>query len=73
MTFTDGEKQMMMDRLRGSSVDEYLSLQDYHPVSSDEFKEKFGSEGGAENPEIAKTIALRDFTSRVVNAAKELE
>ena len=24
-------------------------------------------------PEIAKTIALRDFTSRVVNAAKELE
>ena len=56
MTFTDGEKQMMTDRLRGSSVDEYLSLQDYHPVSSDEFKEKFGSEGGAENPEIAKEL-----------------
>jgi len=73
MTFTDEEKQMMMDRLRGLSVNEYLSLQDYHPVSSDEFMKKFGSEGGAENPEIAKTIALRDFTSRVVNAAKELE
>jgi len=63
----------MMDRLRGLSVDEYLSLQDYHPVSSDEFKKKFGAEGGAENPEVAKTIALRDFTGRVVRAAKKLE
>ena len=73
MTFKDHEKQTMLDNLRGLSIDQYLSLQDYHGVSSDEFKEKFGAEGGAENPEIAKTIALRDFVSRVVKAAKKLE
>jgi len=73
LTFSDDEKRTMEDNLRGTSIDQYLSLQDYHPVSSDEFKEKFGAEGGAENPEIAKTIALRDFVSRVVRAAKKLE
>ncbi len=73
LTFSDDEKRTMEDNLRGTSIDQYLSLQDYHPVSSDEFKEKFGDEGGAENPEIAKTIALRDFVSRVVRAAKKLE
>lgn len=73
LTFSDDEKRTMEDNLRGTSIDQYLSLQDYHPVSSDEFKEKFGDEGGAENPEIAKTIALRDFVSRVVRSAKKLE
>ena len=73
LTFSEDEKRTMEDNLRGTSIDQYLSLQDYHPVSSDEFKEKFGDEGGAENPEVAKTIALRDFTGRVVRAAKKLE
>jgi len=73
LTFTDDEIKRMEENLRGTSIDQYLSLQDYHPVSSDEFKEKFGGEGGAENPEIAKTIALRDFVSRVVKAANKLK
>jgi hypothetical protein len=42
LTFSDDEKRTMEDNLRGTSIDQYLSLQDYHPVSSDEFKEKFG-------------------------------
>jgi hypothetical protein len=72
LTFSDEEVRTMEENLKGITIEEYLNLQDYHPVSSDEFQLKFGGEGGAENPEVAKTIALRDFVSRVVKAAKQL-
>lgn len=73
LTFSEDEKRTMEDNLKGTSIDEYLSLQDYHPVSSEEFAKEFGSESGAENPEIAKTIALENFVRRVVKAAKQIE
>jgi hypothetical protein len=72
MTFSSDELKTMEDNLKGINVDEYLNLQDYHPVSSDEFQQQFGSEGGASNPEVAKTIALKDFVRRVVKAAEQL-
>lgn len=72
MTFSPDEIKNMENNLKGITIDEYLNLQDYHPVSSDEFKQQFGSEGGASNPEVAKTIALKDFVRRVVKAAEQL-
>jgi hypothetical protein len=73
--FSDEEKQTMIDNLKGVTIDQYLNLQDYHPVSSEEFGEKFGIPvtGGAANPEKAKTIALEDFVRRVVQSAKQLQ
>ncbi len=73
--FTEEEKQTMIDNLKGVTIDQYLNLQDYHPVSSEEFGERFGVEvsGGAANPEKAKTIALEDFVRRVVKSAKQLQ
>ena len=73
LSFSDQEKDTMVDNLKGTSIDQFLSLQDYHPVTSDEFKSRFGVGSGAENPEIAKTIALQDFVRRVVKAAKQIE
>tara|TARA_R110002126_G_scaffold88759_1_gene212533 strand:+ start:2925 stop:3752 length:828 start_codon:yes stop_codon:yes gene_type:complete len=73
--FTEEERQTMMGNLKGVTIDQYLNLQDYHPVSSEEFGERFGIEvaGGAANPERAKTIALEDFVRRVVQSAKQLQ
>ena len=31
----------MKANLYGTSIDQYLNLQDYYPISSDEFMEKF--------------------------------
>jgi hypothetical protein len=72
LTFSPDELRTMEDNLKDTSIEEYLNLQDYHPVSSDEFQQQFGGEGGASNPEVAKTIALKDFVGRVVKAAKQL-
>ena len=47
----------MIANLHGVSIDQYLNLQDYYPVSSDEFMEKFGIESTSTEPEIAKTLA----------------
>jgi hypothetical protein len=75
LTFSPDELKTMEENLQGTSISEYLSLQDYHPVSSPEFGKEFGIPvtGGAANPEKAKTMALEDFVRRVVKAAKQLQ
>jgi hypothetical protein len=44
----------------------YLDLNHYHAVTSPEFKERMGREGGAQSPEEAKQFAIRDFVEHVV-------
>ncbi len=70
---SEDEKEKMMSNLHGVTLDEYLNLQDYYPVSSDSFMEEFGIESSSTDPEIAKTIALKSFVDRVVNAVKEIK
>ena len=62
-----GETKEMEENLNGVTIDEYLNLQDYHPVSSTEFAEKFGLESVGTNPEEGKMIAFEDFVDRVVD------
>lgn len=65
--FDDDEQREMKDNLNGVTIEEYLNLQDYHPVSSTEFGEKFGLESVGTNPEEGKKIAFEDFVDRVVD------
>ena len=43
------------------SIDQYLNLQNYYPISSDEFMEKFNIKADANDPEISKTISIKRF------------
>ena len=61
-------KDMSMDE----KIDFYLSKNDYSAVTSDEFKDKFGLDVDADNPEEAKKIALKDYVDRVVNGVRKL-
>lgn len=70
--FTSDEKQMMMDSLKGLTIQEYLNLQDYSPISSDEYKSEFGS-GDATSPEHEKMMSLERFVNRVVKNARRLK
>ena len=70
---TDEEKGQMKANLYGTSIDQYLNLQDYYPVSSDDFMKKFNIESSAQDPEIAKTMALKSFVDRVVNAVDKIK
>lgn len=69
--FTDEEREMMKKNLRGLSIDEYLNLQDYDPISADEYKERYGG-GSSANPEREKMRALERFVKRVVSDAGNL-
>ena len=57
----------MKNNLNGVTIDEYLNLQDYHPVSSEEFINKWGLDIDSTNPEEGKKIAFEDFVDRVVD------
>ena len=70
---TEEERGQMIANLHGVSIDQYLNLQDYYPVSSDEFMEKFGVESTSTEPEIAKTLALKSFVDRVVKAVDKIK
>ena len=61
-------KDMTMEE----KLDYYLSQNDYSPVSSPEFKEKFGLDADADKPEEGKKIALKDYVDRVVTGAEKL-
>jgi hypothetical protein len=65
--FTYGEKEEMKKNLKGSSIDDYLRIQDYHPVSSEEFLKSFGLEISESKPEKGKEIAFESFVDRIVN------
>ena len=70
---TEDERTQMIANLHGVSIDEYLNLQDYYPVSSDDFMEKFNIKSSSTDPEIAKTMALKSFVDRVVNAVDKIK
>jgi len=71
--FTDKQKETMLSNLHGSTIEEYLSLQDYYPVTSTEFIKDFDAESSVTNPEVGKMIALKNFVERVVNAVKKIK
>ena len=61
-----------IDKLNDKLIDEYLNLQNYDPVSSDEYKQKYGV-GDASNPEHQKMMSLERFVQRVVSDAGNLK
>ena len=63
----------MLSNLNGVTIDEYLNLQDYYPVTSTEFINKFDAGASVKNPEVGKMIALKTFVDKVVNAVKEIK
>ena len=68
-----GEEKQMEKNLNGLSVDEYLNLQDYHPVSSEEFAQRFGLESVGTNPEEGKKIAFKSFVDRIVSQISKIK
>lgn len=83
-TFNEEELNRMIDNIQqtipelegedpATILKIYLDSQDYHPVTSPEFMEKFGtSEESALNPEESKKIALRDYVTKIVQQAKQM-
>ncbi len=75
MTFSEEEKETMNKNLKENgykNIDDYLNDQQLSAVSSDEFKKEYASTGGAENPEIAKTMAFEKYVESVVKKASDL-
>ena len=72
-SFSYDEQEELKNNLNGVTIDEYLNLQDYHPVSSKEFANKFGLETSGTNPEEGKKIAFEDFVDRVVDTVSSYQ
>ena len=84
MTFNPSEVKQMLNSIENvypstqdmnmeEKIDFYLSQNDYSPVTSSEFKDKFGLDSAAaDRPEEGKKIALRDYVEKVVNGVKKL-
>lgn len=83
MTFEPKEVKSMLENIEKAypstkdmdmeeKIDFYLSQNDYSPVSSPEFKDKFGLDSDADKPEEGKKIALRDYVKKVVDGVKKL-
>ena len=72
-TFKYDERKEMENNLNGLSIDEYLNLQDYHPVSSEEFINKFGLDVDGTKPEKGKEIAFRSFVEKVVKQIGDIK
>ena len=68
-----GEQKEMEKNLNGLTIDEYLNLQDYHPVSSEEFAQRFGLESVGTNPEEGKKIAFKSFVDRIVSQISKIK
>jgi len=64
--FSYREKDEMEKNLNGTSINDYLKIQDYHPVSSKEFLKSFNLDLSGSNPEKGKEIAFRSFVDRIV-------
>jgi hypothetical protein len=71
--FSYSEKEKMMKNLKDTSINDYLKLQDYHPVSSKEFLNSFGLDITSTNPEKGKEIAFRNFVERVIEQIDEIK
>ena len=83
--FTEDELEMMLNNIKRNYkeialsqedpmniIDLYLDDNEYHPVSSDEFKKRFGLDALADKPELGKKIALSDYIEKIVTNAKFL-
>ncbi len=82
--FTEEELEFMLDNIKryykeislednpSEVLDFYLGKQQYSPVSSKEFQDKYNIEGEATNPEEGKKIALRDYVSKIVENVKDI-
>lgn len=73
LSLTYDERKDMENNLNGVTIDEYLNLQDYHPVSSQEFADRFGLETIGTNPEEGKKIAFKSFVDRVVQQISKIK
>ena len=71
--FTEEQKEEMLSNLHGTTIEQYLNLQDYYPVTSDEFIKEFDTDVSVTSPEVGKMIALKTFVDRVVSAVKEMK
>ena len=71
--FSEEQKEEMLSNLYGTSIEQYLNLQDYYPVTSEEFIKQFDTDASVTNPEVGKMIALKTFVDRVISAVKEME
>ena len=71
--FSYGEKEKMLGNLKGTPINDYLKIQDYHPVSSKEFLSSFGLDITSTNPEKGKEIAFRNFVERVIEQIEEIK
>ena len=83
MTFEPDEVKSMLENIENTypstrdmnmeeKIDFYLSQNDYSPVTSPEFREKFGIDSDADRPEEGKKIALRDYVEKVVKGVRKL-
>ena len=82
MTFNTDEINKMIDNITEiyptteelglEKIEYYLSQNDYSPVSSIQFRNKFGIESDVDSPEEGKKIALKDYVDRVVKGAEKL-
>jgi hypothetical protein len=73
IVFKRNLKKLYGDLPFNDLIEKYLSEQRYYPVSSPEFQKQFGSMVGAEEPELAKQIASRDFIDYIEGVAKSLD
>jgi len=83
-TFSEGELSDMLENIQErfpetvdmdaqETLKMYLDSQDYHPVTSEIFAEKFGlRSGSAANPEQNKKVAFRDYVEKIINKTKEM-
>lgn len=82
-TFSDDELTDMVNNIHEkfpdttgldeeNTIDYYLSQNEYHPVSSDEFMVRFNLTSTAASPEESKKIALKDYVGKVVDGVSNL-
>jgi hypothetical protein len=83
-TFSEGELSDMLENIQErfpetvdmdaqETLKMYLDSQDYHPVTSEIFAEKFGlMSGSAANPEQNKKVAFRDYVEKIIDKTKEM-
>lgn len=85
MVMTQDEKNTMIENIKkelpgnltkGLNNEQLLDLYldergEYYPVSSKEFMERFGIEGGAANPEVSKQMAIEHFVKKLLKGIKK--
>lgn len=70
MVMSNEDKKTMQSNV--GDIDKWLDQQEYHPVSSSEFGERFGLDIGASNPEEGKKVAIRDYVANVVDSVEKM-